>query len=244
MVKLKELNEIGAWVAEGIAKEIEKSGARARFSPEPFFELATTKRSTDLWNTELMVSKVLVRGIDVTMIYFGGSFYAQIKEANPEQPLLATAFPDVSQKARAYNLQAFRHSEYLRLTLWEAAGGKAGAGGKTEKADAAKAQAKAAAETARESKEEEETKALRKPEKKASISHLDLSLPREEIFSTDLLEYTQTYVILKSTVTEDGSPAKGMSPSSKPSLTAATAGSTSPSQVCWGSGGERRECID
>ena len=228
VTKLRQVNEIGAWIADGVVKEIKAKGGTARFSSEPFFELATTKPCTDLWNTELMVSKVLVRGIDVTMIYFGGSFYAQIKEADPEQPLLATAFPDVSQKARAYNVRAFRHSEYSRLTLWEA--GRRSGDVEEARSGSAKVEARVTANKVRESKEEEETKVLKSSSKESSLSRLDLSLPREQVFSSDLLEYTQTYIIMKAAVTEGDTFAKGTSPSSKPSLTAATVGSTSPSQ--------------
>ena len=47
-------------------------------------------------------------------------------EAGGEQPLLDSTFPDVSTRSRGYQIAAYNHSTYRKLSLWQVLDGNVG----------------------------------------------------------------------------------------------------------------------
>ena len=92
-----------------------------------YFQLRTDNRhhSEDV---EYLSSKTVVRGVQLVIVYFGGSYYVQISDAEGSHSLLNTRFPDVSWQARGYrfsNLRDYKStksvdtSHFRDLSLWE-----------------------------------------------------------------------------------------------------------------------------
>ncbi len=79
-------------------------------------------------DVEYLSSKTVVRGVQLVIVYFGGSYYVQVSDAEGSHSLLNTRFPDVSWQARGYrfnNLSEYRStksvdtSHFRDLALWE-----------------------------------------------------------------------------------------------------------------------------
>eukprot|EP00605_Chrysophyceae_sp_TOSAG23-4_P000751 GSChrysophyteH1.ASY1.ANO1.840.1 assembled CDS len=78
---------------------------------ESFFELNVlpdTVDKKDLSNIELIASKTYhASGVVTLAIYFENTIYVIVQDADKENPLLDSRFPDVSNKGRGFQIQAF-----------------------------------------------------------------------------------------------------------------------------------------
>lgn len=56
----------------------------------------------------------------LTVIYFGGRFLVSLSEAAEEQPLVDTLFPHIQGKRHGFQVRAYDHPVFTKLSLWEA----------------------------------------------------------------------------------------------------------------------------
>lgn len=84
-----------------------------------YFELSTTGYTPHYDNLELIASKTYFKEVVLITLYFRGSFYVTLSPCLDDQPLLDMSFPDVSSKCRGFQLKAYRHPEFSRLSIWD-----------------------------------------------------------------------------------------------------------------------------
>eukprot|EP00939_MAST-03C_sp_MAST-3C-sp1_P003801 g3801.t1 len=83
----------------------EQKGGQEDAGSEPstiYFQLRTDNAHVSR-DVEYMSSKTVVRGVQMIVIYFGGSYYAHLTDAEGSHSLLNTRFPDVTWKARGHH---------------------------------------------------------------------------------------------------------------------------------------------
>ena len=94
---------------------------------DSFFEFTFAREgSMDAFDdVELVASKVYdPRGFVLVVILFGGSLFCVLSEGAREQPLLDSAFPDVSKKGRGYQVQTYpdgaaQWAELRKVEVWQ-----------------------------------------------------------------------------------------------------------------------------
>ena len=113
--KLHEMSQLGitAWIDEDWARS--------------YFELQT-KHTEALAQVDIVVCKLYIRQVQMNIIYHKCSYYVALvdAEAGGEQPLLDSTFPDVSTRSRGYQIGAYSHSTYRKLSLWQVLDGNVG----------------------------------------------------------------------------------------------------------------------
>ena len=113
--KLHEMSQLGitAWIDEDWARS--------------YFELQA-KHTDGFEHVDIIVCKVYIRQVQMNIIYHKCSYYVALvdAEAGGEQPLLDSTFPDVSTRSRGYQIAAYNHSTYRKLSLWQVLDGNVG----------------------------------------------------------------------------------------------------------------------
>lgn len=112
-------------LGESVAKWLEGDSANSFFE----FKLSAQPELTQqLGNMEMIVSKIYyASGIVMIHILFQLTVYVCVMEAQGENPLLDSRFPDVSGKGRGYQLEAFGDgaedwSELRKVSIWQTIG--------------------------------------------------------------------------------------------------------------------------
>lgn len=75
-------------------------------------------------DVEAIASKIYIGGVVLVMLYFDFTFYVYVENAEDEQPLLDTNFPDVCFQKEGLQLHTYRQGvagcpELRRLSLWK-----------------------------------------------------------------------------------------------------------------------------
>ena len=60
-----------------------------------------------------------MKDVAVSVMYYGGSFFAVLEGTQGDQPLLETSFPDVSTTGNGFHLETFAVGDYAQMSIWE-----------------------------------------------------------------------------------------------------------------------------
>ncbi len=85
-----------------------------------YFEVQMTAEGAEMFaEIEVVCSKFYTKGILLSMIYIASTLFITISDADGEHALLDSSFPDVSVKARGYNLGIKDHAFFKKFSIWE-----------------------------------------------------------------------------------------------------------------------------
>ena len=132
LMPLIKTTEVSQALGDSITGAIEELAALARANAKEYgwvgednnnlyFELQTDGRHQGE-DIEMIASKTVVRGVQMVIIYFAGSYYCQVSDAAGDHSLLNTRFPDVSCQSRGYQIKSTApkgHEHFRLLTLYQ-----------------------------------------------------------------------------------------------------------------------------
>ncbi|DBA04172.1 TPA: hypothetical protein N0F65_004280, partial [Lagenidium giganteum] len=90
---------------------------------ECFFEIGVDKCDA-LKDVEAIASKIYIGGVVLVVMYFDYTFYVYVENAEEEQPLLDTNFPDIAFQTEGIQVKTYRDGvpgckELRRISLWK-----------------------------------------------------------------------------------------------------------------------------